>query len=256
MINKFNKPLLFLVLGLIAVFKFTGSRKLTLTFVAGYAGVWFLYPILNPKTETTKKLTPEEEEAAKEAAEEAAKMKALKAAEAERKLAEEEKKKKEKETEAPAAPLISHERKKSVAPPPATVPLDPKTKTKIWNMVMQELIDTEKYYIEMLGKIRSIYIEPLKKSKIIPEDKIKEIFGFVEIIESYNNEAILKEFEKWGQKGVTVGQIFNNFTCNVNNNNININDINNINKNNFHKYHLYFCVFVCVCVYLCVFMCI
>lgn len=234
MINKFNKPLLFLVLGLIAVFKFTYSRVLTLTFVVGYIGVWFLYPILNPKTEeTTKALTPEEKEAAREAAEEEAKMKALKAAEAERKRMEEEEKKKK----APAAPLVSHERKKSVAPPPATVPLNPKTKTKIWNMVMQELIDTEKYYIEMLGKIRSIYIEPLKKSKIIPEDKIKEIFGFVEIIESYNNEAILKEFEKWGQKGVTVGQIFNNFTCNVNTN-------KDLSINIF--IYLFLCVFVCL----------
>lgn len=212
MINKFNKPLLFLVLGLIAVFKLTESRVLTLTYVVGYTTIVFILPTFKPyNKESTKPLTPEEEESAREAREEAEKMKALKEAESKNKLL----KKSEGNEEQKSKSVISHERKKSVAPPPATVPLNPKTKTKIWNMVMQELIDTEKYYINMLGKIRTIYIEPLKESKIISDESIREIFGIVEIIESYNNEAILKEFEKWGQSGVTVGQIFNNFTCNV-----------------------------------------
>lgn len=217
LVNKFNKPLLFLVLGLIAVFKFTESRALTLAFVAVYVSVLFFRPSIKFQGGKPKVLTPEEEEALREAEEEEKKMNALRAAEAERKRAEEEEKERKmnKGEKTDSAPAVSHQRKKSVAPPPADVPINPKTKTKIWNMVMQELIDTEKYYIEMLGKIRSIYIEPLKKSKIIPEEKIKEIFGIVEIIESYNNEAILKEFEKWGQKDVTVGQIFNNFTCNA-----------------------------------------
>lgn len=254
-VNKFDKRLLFLVLGLIAVFKFTESRVMSLTFVVAYTGVVFFYPALKPKTpeEQPRPLTPEEEEALKAEKEEQEKMKALKAAEAARKLREaeeakrkeeeEEKKKKKKKQEEndipppaaapskeekeeiPPPPLpvqeekeVQHTRKKSVIPPPpppATVPLDPKVKTKIWNMVMQELIDTEKYYIFMLGEIRTIYINPLKESKLVSAENIKEIFGIVEIIESYNNEAILKEFQKWGQEGVTVGQIFNKFTRNV-----------------------------------------
>jgi len=82
------------------------------------------------------------------------------------------------------------------------------------NRVMNEVITTERAYVQFLATLREVFIEPLRAKKILDAQQMREVFGFIEIIEGINRTIVLEKMESWTPEGdLTPGQVFESFTC-------------------------------------------
>jgi len=82
------------------------------------------------------------------------------------------------------------------------------------NRVMNEVITTERAYVQFLQTLREVFIEPMREKKILDPQQMREVFGFIEIIEGINRTIVLEKMEAWTPEGtLTPGDIFESFTC-------------------------------------------
>ena len=81
------------------------------------------------------------------------------------------------------------------------------------NRVMGETVATERAYVAYLATLREVYIEPLRAAHILDEQQMRDVFGFVEVIEGINRTVVLEKLEQWAPDGpLTPGDVFDAFT--------------------------------------------
>ena len=81
------------------------------------------------------------------------------------------------------------------------------------NRVMNETVATERAYVAYLATLREVFIEPLRAAHILDEQQMRDVFGFVEVIEGINRTVVLEKLEQWAPDGpLTPGDVFDAFT--------------------------------------------
>lgn len=78
-------------------------------------------------------------------------------------------------------------------------------------MIMEELVTTERTYVNMMENLHKFYFEPLCLSGLVSLDQIKTIFGSFQVILGYNR-VLLTDFEKWSNGSSKMDEIFSGFT--------------------------------------------
>ncbi|KAJ5079841.1 faciogenital dysplasia protein [Anaeramoeba ignava] len=66
--------------------------------------------------------------------------------------------------------------------------------------ISEEILNTEITYVDMLKKVRDLYLYPLRKLQVIPENKVKIIFSHLENILLVNENMLNKLVERFGSK--------------------------------------------------------